>query len=60
MAETGRAARAGGADELITLDPGQLGAQGVAHLLNAVVAPRPIAWVSTRGPAGVANVAPHS
>ena len=28
--------------------------------LNAVVVPRPIAWVSTRSPAGVANLAPHS
>lgn len=36
-------------------------APGVAyHLLNAIVAPRPVAWVSTRSPDGVANVAPHS
>lgn len=33
---------------------------GTYHLLNAVVAPRPVAWVSTWSPAGVANVAPHS
>jgi flavin reductase (DIM6/NTAB) family NADH-FMN oxidoreductase RutF len=28
--------------------------------LNCLVAPRPIAWVSTLGPDGVANLAPHS
>ncbi len=32
----------------------------IYHLLNSIVAPRPIAWVSTRSAAGVANVAPHS
>ena len=29
-------------------------------LLNSVVVPRPIAWVSTRSGAGVDNLAPHS
>jgi flavin reductase (DIM6/NTAB) family NADH-FMN oxidoreductase RutF len=33
---------------------------GIYHLLNAVVVPRPIAWVSTRSAAGVDNLAPHS
>jgi flavin reductase (DIM6/NTAB) family NADH-FMN oxidoreductase RutF len=33
---------------------------GIYHLLNAVVVPRPIAWVSTRSPDGVDNLAPHS
>lgn len=33
---------------------------GIYHLLNAVVVPRPIAWVSTRSEAGVDNLAPHS
>lgn len=33
---------------------------GTYHLLNAIVAPRPVAWVSTWSAAGVANVAPHS
>lgn len=33
---------------------------GMQHLLNGVVAPRPIAWISSRGPKGTANVAPHS
>lgn len=33
---------------------------GIYHLLNAVVVPRPIAWVSTRSADGVDNLAPHS
>lgn len=32
----------------------------VHHLLNALVAPRPIAWVSTSDADGQANLAPHS
>jgi flavin reductase (DIM6/NTAB) family NADH-FMN oxidoreductase RutF len=47
-------------------DAGRLGLDpdavpgGVYHLLNAIVVPRPIAWVSTRSAAGVDNLAPHS
>jgi len=33
---------------------------GVYQLLNSVVVPRAIAWVSTRSAAGVDNLAPHS
>lgn len=33
---------------------------GLYRLLNSVVVPRPIAWVSTRSAAGVDNLAPHS
>ena len=33
---------------------------GIYHLLNSVVVPRPIAWVSTRSADGVDNLAPHS
>lgn len=33
---------------------------GIYHFLTGVVAPRPIAWVSSVGPDGVLNVAPHS
>jgi flavin reductase (DIM6/NTAB) family NADH-FMN oxidoreductase RutF len=40
-------------------DPAALGA-AVYPLLNSVVVPRPIAWVSTRSSAGVDNLAPHS
>ncbi len=40
-------------------DPAELGA-AVYPLLNSVVVPRPIAWVTTRSAAGVDNLAPHS
>ena len=40
-------------------DPAALG-PAVYPLLNSVVVPRPIAWVSTRSAAGVDNLAPHS
>ncbi len=40
-------------------DPAAPGAD-LYPLLNSVVVPRPIAWVSTRSPAGVDNLAPHS
>ena len=33
---------------------------GLYRLLNSVVVPRPIAWVSTRSAGGVDNLAPHS
>jgi flavin reductase (DIM6/NTAB) family NADH-FMN oxidoreductase RutF len=34
---------------------------GLAHdPLNAIVAPRPIGWISTLGPTGIANLAPYS
>ena len=42
------------------LDPATEPSRAIYHLLNSVVAPRPIAWVSTISPTGVANVAPHS
>jgi len=41
-------------------DPAELGAAAVYPLLTSVVLPRPIAWVSTRSPDGVDNLAPHS
>ena len=34
--------------------------RGFYRLLNSVVIPRPIAWVSTRSSEGVDNLAPHS
>ena len=40
-------------------DPAELGPD-VYPLLNSVVVPRPIAWVTTRSAAGVDNLAPHS
>lgn len=33
---------------------------GIYHFMTGVVAPRPIAWVSSLGANGVLNVAPHS
>ncbi len=40
-------------------DPAELG-RAVYPLLNSVVVPRPIAWVSSRSTDGVDNLAPHS
>ncbi|GAA1836887.1 flavin reductase family protein [Pseudonocardia ailaonensis] len=42
------------------IDPTELGAGPFYKILNSVVVPRPIAWVSTRSAAGVDNLAPHS
>ena len=42
------------------IDPAELGASRFYKILNSVVVPRPIAWVSTRSAAGVDNLAPHS
>jgi flavin reductase (DIM6/NTAB) family NADH-FMN oxidoreductase RutF len=41
-------------------DPATFPQRQMYNLINSIVAPRPIAWVSTRSAAGVANVAPHS
>jgi flavin reductase (DIM6/NTAB) family NADH-FMN oxidoreductase RutF len=41
-------------------DPGELPSRDFYRLLTAVVVPRPIAWVSSRSPEGVDNLAPHS
>ncbi len=41
-------------------DPAELDARTFHRLLNAVVVPRPIAWVSTTSAEGVDNLAPHS
>jgi flavin reductase (DIM6/NTAB) family NADH-FMN oxidoreductase RutF len=40
--------------------PDELGQPATYHLLNAVIAPRPIAWVSTVSASGTFNLAPHS
>jgi len=42
------------------IDPAELGASRFYKILNSVVVPRPIAWVSTRSASGVDNLAPHS
>ncbi|GAA1588429.1 flavin reductase family protein [Kribbella sancticallisti] len=42
------------------LDPDKLGRRDFYATLNAVVVPRPIAWVSSLSADGVLNLAPHS
>ncbi len=42
------------------MDPDVLGRREFYALLNSVVVPRPIAWVSSRSADGVLNLAPHS
>jgi len=41
-------------------DPAEMEARAFYRLLNSVVVPRPIAWVSTTSADGVDNLAPHS
>jgi flavin reductase (DIM6/NTAB) family NADH-FMN oxidoreductase RutF len=43
-----------------TFDPSDLLRRDIAALMNAIVAPRPIAWVSTLDSTGTANLAPFS
>ena len=43
-----------------TLLPADHDTQALYFLLNSLVVPRPIAWVSTRAADGTANLAPHS
>jgi flavin reductase (DIM6/NTAB) family NADH-FMN oxidoreductase RutF len=43
-----------------SFDPAELERRDVARLINAIVAPRPIAWVSSIGPEGIPNLAPFS
>jgi flavin reductase (DIM6/NTAB) family NADH-FMN oxidoreductase RutF len=45
---------------VISIDPIRLERRQRALLINGVVAPRPIAWVSTIGPDGTPNLAPFS
>lgn len=42
------------------VDPAELEGSEAYHLINALVVPRPIAWVSTVSADGVANLAPFS
>jgi flavin reductase (DIM6/NTAB) family NADH-FMN oxidoreductase RutF len=44
----------------ITIEPSALSAGEFYHLLNAAIAPRPVAWISSLSGDGVANIAPHS
>ncbi len=42
------------------VEPGDVSRGDIYYLLNSIVVPRPIAWVSTLGADGVPNIAPHS
>jgi flavin reductase (DIM6/NTAB) family NADH-FMN oxidoreductase RutF len=44
----------------VDVDPEAVGRREFYALLNSVVVPRPIAWVSSLSAAGVLNLAPHS
>jgi flavin reductase (DIM6/NTAB) family NADH-FMN oxidoreductase RutF len=44
----------------VNVDPGTLERRDVTSLVNALVAPRPIAWVSTLAVDGTPNLAPFS
>lgn len=44
----------------VDVDPETAGRREFYALLNSVVVPRPIAWVSSRSADGVLNLAPHS
>lgn len=46
--------------EHVTLTPGSMAGETARKLLLGGVVPRPIAWTSTLGPEGVANLAPFS
>ncbi len=43
-----------------SLDPAELRGRDRYHLMTSLVGPRPIGWLSTWGPDGVANLAPFS
>lgn len=47
-------------DVPLEVDPQDWAPREVYFLLTGLVVPRPIGWVSTYGPDGVPNVAPHS
>jgi flavin reductase (DIM6/NTAB) family NADH-FMN oxidoreductase RutF len=47
-------------DSWKSFNPDDMRDGSMYHLLNAMVVPRPIAWISTISAAGVPNLAPHS
>lgn len=44
----------------VEFDPAEMPGRSLYRLLNSVVVPRPIAWVSSLSATGVGNLAPHS
>ena len=47
-------------DVMRNIAPAELAPAAIYKLLISLVVPRPIAWVASLSPAGVANLAPHS
>jgi flavin reductase (DIM6/NTAB) family NADH-FMN oxidoreductase RutF len=47
-------------NNVISFVPAEMADPAPYHLLTSIVAPRPIAWVSTLSSAGVPNLAPYS
>ncbi len=45
---------------LLTFNPQEMSGGAAYHMLNAIIAPRPIAWISTLAADGTPNLAPHS
>lgn len=52
--------RVGGDEGDLDVTPAEWERRALYRLLTSLVVPRPIAWVSTVGEDGVANIAPHS
>ncbi|MDQ2682579.1 MAG: flavin reductase family protein [Chloroflexota bacterium] len=46
--------------DLLTFLPGEMSGGAAYHMLNAIIAPRPISWISTVSADGTPNLAPHS
>lgn len=46
--------------ERVVVEPAVVGPGAMYHLMNAAIAPRPVAWVSTLAADGTPNLAPHS
>jgi flavin reductase (DIM6/NTAB) family NADH-FMN oxidoreductase RutF len=47
-------------DARVQFDPAAMDSGAFYRILNSVVVPRPIAWVTSRSAEGVVNLAPHS
>jgi flavin reductase (DIM6/NTAB) family NADH-FMN oxidoreductase RutF len=47
-------------DARVQFDPAAMDSAAFYRILNSVVVPRPIAWVTSRSAEGVVNLAPHS
>jgi flavin reductase (DIM6/NTAB) family NADH-FMN oxidoreductase RutF len=47
-------------DARVQFDPAAMDSGAFYRVLNSVVVPRPIAWVTSRSAEGVVNLAPHS